>query len=59
MSPTAPTSSAAAVIHYEPFGIYGNGVASISEVPEGATIIIPADDSNEYPRTVSSSSRRA
>ena len=36
----------AAVIHYEPFGIYGNGVASISEVPEGATIIIPADDSN-------------
>ena len=37
----------AAVIHYEPFGIYGNGVASISEVPEGATIIIPADDSNE------------
>ena len=36
----------AAKIHYEPFGIYGNGVASISEVPEGATIIIPADDSN-------------
>ena len=36
----------AAVIHYEPFGIYGNGVSSISEVPEGATIIIPADDSN-------------
>ena len=33
-------------VHYEPFGIYGNGVASISEVPEGATIIIPADDSN-------------
>ena len=38
---------AAALIHYEPFGIYGNGVSSISEVPEGATIIIPADDSNE------------
>ena len=36
----------AAVIHYEPFGIYGNGVSSITEVPEGATIIIPADDSN-------------
>ena len=36
----------AALIHYEPFGIYGNGVSSISEVPEGATIIIPADDSN-------------
>ena len=39
-------NESAAVIHYEPFGIYGNGVASISEVPEGATIIIPADDSN-------------
>ena len=37
----------AASIHYEPFGLYGNGVASVSEVPEGATIIIPADDSNE------------
>ena len=36
----------AAVIHYEPFGIYGNGVSSITEVPVGATIIIPADDSN-------------
>ena len=29
-------------IHYEPFGIYGNGVTD-----KGATIIIPADDSNE------------
>lgn len=37
----------AASIHYEPFGLYGNGVASVSEVSEGATIIIPADDSNE------------
>lgn len=37
----------AASIHYEPFGLYGNGVAAVSEVPEGATIIIPADDSNE------------
>lgn len=37
----------AAAIHYEPFGIYGNGVASVSDVAEGATIIIPADDSNE------------
>jgi len=32
----------AALIHYEPFGLYGNGV-----VKEGATIVIPADDSNE------------
>ena len=39
--------SAAVSVHYEPFGIYGNGVASIAEVPAGATIIIPADDSNE------------
>lgn len=37
----------AASIHYEPFGLYGNGVASVAEVPAGATIIIPADDSNE------------
>lgn len=39
--------SAAFSVHYEPFGIYGNGVASIAEIPAGATIIIPADDSNE------------
>lgn len=37
----------AALVHYEPFGLYGNGVASVSEVPEGASIVIPADDSNE------------
>ena len=37
----------AALIHYEPFGLYGNAVASLDEVAEGATIIIPADDSNE------------
>ncbi len=37
----------AALIHYEPFGLYGNGVTAVSEVPAGATIIIPADDSNE------------
>ena len=39
--------SVAALIHYEPFGIYGNGVASLSELAAGATILIPADDSNE------------
>lgn len=38
---------AAASIHYEPFGLYGNGVESVAETPDGATIIIPADDSNE------------
>ena len=37
----------AAKIHYEPFGIYGNGVSALSELQPGATIIIPADDSNE------------
>ena len=38
---------AVAKIHYEPFGIYGNGVSALSELQPGATIIIPADDSNE------------
>jgi len=33
-------------IHYEPFGIYANGVESLADVPAGATIIIPGDDSN-------------
>ena len=33
-------------IHYEPFGIYGNGVSDLSQLKEGATILIPADDTN-------------
>ena len=37
----------AAEIHYEPFGLYGKDITSLSEVKEGATIVIPADDSNE------------
>ena len=37
----------AALIHYEPFGLYGNGVASVEEIASDATILIPADDSNE------------
>lgn len=37
----------AALIHYEPFGLYGNGVTSVADIAEGATILIPADDSNE------------
>ena len=40
----------AASIHYEPFGIYSNDVKDIKDVKDvksGATIIIPADDSNE------------
>ena len=37
----------AALIHYEPFGLYGNGITSVSEAQPGATIIVPADGSNE------------
>lgn len=37
----------AASIHYEPFGIYGNGIADLASLAPGATIILPADDSNE------------
>ena len=37
----------AALVHYEPFGIYGNGVSDLSQLAAGATILIPADDSNE------------
>ena len=37
----------AGLIHYEPFGIYGNAVNNLSELKSGATILIPADDSNE------------
>lgn len=36
-----------ASIHYEPFGLYANGIASVADIPKGATIVIPADDSNE------------
>lgn len=38
---------AAALIHYEPFGLYGNGVDAVADIAPGATILIPADDSNE------------
>ena len=37
----------AALIHYEPFGIYGKGIEDLSALAEGATILVPADDSNE------------
>lgn len=37
----------AAAIHYEPFGLYGNGITSLENIPAGTTIIVPADDSNE------------
>lgn len=38
---------AAAAIHYEPFGLYGNGVSSVADIAADATILVPADDSNE------------
>lgn len=37
----------AALIHYEPFGLYANEVESVEAAEKGATILIPADDSNE------------
>ena len=39
--------AAAALVHYEPFGIYSNDVTDLAELADGATILIPADDSNE------------
>ena len=39
--------SSAAAIHYEPFGIYSNDVTDLKDLKSGATIVIPADDSNE------------
>ncbi len=33
-------------IHYEPFGIYSESVTDLKDVPAGATILVPADDSN-------------
>jgi D-methionine transport system substrate-binding protein len=41
------TLVSAGSIHYEPFGLFGNGVSSVADIADGATIIIPADDSNE------------
>ena len=34
-------------IHYEPFGIYSKTVSELSALAEGATVIIPDDDSNQ------------
>ncbi len=38
---------AAALIHYEPFGLFGNGVSRVADIASDAAILIPADDSNE------------
>ncbi len=37
----------AAKIHYEPMGLFGNGVTDKADIPAGATIVLPADDSNQ------------
>lgn len=34
-------------VHYEPFGIYSNKYTSLDELPEGATVCIPNDVSNQ------------
>ncbi len=34
-------------IHYEPFGIYSSSVTDLKDLAEGATIIVPDDDSNQ------------
>ncbi len=37
----------AGAIHYEPFGLYPGKVATIEELPDGATIAVPNDGTNE------------
>ena len=37
----------AAAVHYEPLGVYGNGISSLADLKDGATIIVPNDGSNE------------
>ena len=34
-------------IHYEPFGIYAGKTASLADLPDGATIAVPNDATNE------------
>ncbi len=36
-----------AAVHYEPFGLYGNGVSSVAGIADGATVLIPTDGSNQ------------
>lgn len=37
----------AGLIHYEPFGIYSFSVTDLGQLSDGATIIVPDDDSNQ------------
>ena len=41
------TLKSAAVIHYEPFGIYAGKTVSLDELEDGAQIAVPNDASNE------------
>ena len=36
-----------AAVHYEPFGIYGGKTKSLADLPDGATIAVPNDGTNE------------
>lgn len=37
----------AGLIHYEPFGIYSFSVKDVKDLKEGATVLVPDDDSNQ------------
>ena len=37
----------AAEMHYEPYGLYPGKTAAIADIPEGGTIAVPNDDTNE------------
>ena len=37
----------AGLVHYEPLGIYSFSIKDLKELPSGATIIVPDDDSNQ------------
>ena len=40
----------AGLIHYEPFGIYSKSVAALADLADGATILVPDDESNRRER---------
>ncbi len=39
--------ASAAGIHFEPFGLYSNQYESIADIPDGATVTVPNDTTNE------------
>ena len=42
-----PDLVSAGLIHYEPFGIYSKTVPAVADIAEGATILVPDDESNQ------------